>query len=56
MKPIRLLIAEDEIPQQDNLISLLKPHESRIEIVGTASNGNDALQLIKNADAGSCFS
>lgn len=47
MKPIRLLIAEDEIPQQDNLISLLKPHESRIEIVGTASNGNDALQLVK---------
>lgn len=45
-----MLIAEDEIPQQDNLISLLKPYEPRIEIVGTAPNGDDALKLFKTLE------
>ncbi|MFH1157148.1 MAG: LytTR family DNA-binding domain-containing protein [Pseudomonadota bacterium] len=46
MKPIRILIAEDEIPQQNNLISMLGNYASRVQVVGTASDGETALSLI----------
>lgn len=55
MKSMRILIAEDEIPQQDNLISMLKIYSPRIVIAGIASNGNDALKLVETLKPDAVF-
>lgn len=49
MKKIRLLIVDDHTLVRDGLISMLRV-ENDINIVGEASNGKDALQIIKNAE------
>ncbi len=43
---IRTMIIDDELPAQDELRYLLTPHKD-IEIIGTADNATDAVELIK---------
>ena len=46
---IRVLVADDQMVVRDGLILLLEPYAD-LEIVGTASNGRDAVDLTKSLD------
>jgi two-component system response regulator YesN len=43
----KVVVAEDEIPILDNLVGKIKSLALPFTIVGTATNGLDALDLIK---------
>lgn len=47
MEIIRCVVVEDEIPVRDELIYILKASE-KVEVISTQSNGEDALNYLKN--------
>ncbi|WP_312103006.1 response regulator [Lachnoclostridium sp.] len=51
----KVVVAEDEIPILDNLVSKIKSLSLPFHIVGTATNGKDALDLIKEYHADILF-
>jgi two-component system, NarL family, nitrate/nitrite response regulator NarL len=44
-RPVRVLIADDE-PLFVETVKALLAHDSRLEVVGTAANGQDAVDLV----------
>jgi len=47
--PLRVLIVDDHAPTLAAVTALLERESPRIEVIGTASNGDAALRVVRNA-------